>query len=487
MKKIISIINLVSLLICFGSINIVKADVIDNNEVNMNLSDYYKYKDKNKVKKNIVDIRKSDVFIKESQYNNNTTLNDDTLNYSAIKEKIYESLLNIESIIDISELCKDIHYNDVENILSIYFDTIYEKPDIFYAPNNVSISYSYDRNTGKLVICQLKIQYQYDNSEIQEMTNAFNNKVNYIMEEYLSNSSDELTLEYIINDYLLDNVTYDYDNYLKDTIPDISHTAYGALVNGVAVCDGYAKSVKLLANMLGIESGVITSDEMNHAWNYIKINGKYYNLDVTFNDPVPETNKRRYTYFNKSNEEMSTSHTWDKSQYPECNDESFKFLRNFNSNNISRVNNRIYYLASNRNDIYSMDLLGSNNKLELQGVYPRYMVGYNNTLNFSDGYQVKSYNIKTKVLKTIYTSEYSINGLYMTDNILNIDSIKSDKISLKINEDFNNDSSVDIEDLSALALRYGISKGSDSWKYKYDLNLDNIIDIFDITMIAKKL
>lgn len=487
MKRIISIINLVCLLICFGSINIVKADVKNNNGVNMNLSDYYKYKDKNKVEKNIVDIRKSDVFIKESQYNNNTTLNDDTLNYSAIKEKIYESLLNIESIIDISELCKDIHYNDVENILSNYFDTIYEKPDIFYAPNNVSISYSYDRNTGKLVICQLKIQYQYDNSEIQEMTNAFNNKVNYIMEEYLSNSSDELTLEYIINDYLLDNVTYDYDNYQSNTIPDISHTAYGALVNGVAVCDGYAKAVKLLANKLGIESGIITSDEMNHAWNYIKINGNYYNIDVTFNDPVPETNKRRYTYFNKSNEEMSTSHTWNKSQYPECNDESFKFLRNYNNNDLSRVNDKLYYLSSNSNDIYSMDLLGRNSKLELQGIYPRYMVGYNNTLNFLDGYEVKSYNIKSKELKTIYTSESRINGLYITDNILNIDSTKIDKISLKINEDFNNDSIIDIEDLSALALRYGISKESDNWKHKYDLNLDNIIDIFDITMIAKKL
>ena len=115
------------------------------------------------------------------------------------------------------------------------------------------------------------------------------------------------------------------------------------------------------------------------------------------------------------------------------------------------------------------------------------MVGYNNTLNFSDGYEVKSYNIKSKEIKTIYTSEHRIYGLYITDNILNIDSTKIDKISLKINEDFNNDSIIDIEDLSALALRYGISKESDNWKHKYDLNLDNIIDIFDITMIAKKL
>ena len=65
--------------------------------------------------------------------------------------------------------------------------------------------------------------------------------------------------------------------------------------------------------------------------------------------------------------------------------------------------------------------------------------------------------------------------------------MKSEKISLKINEDFNNDSIVDIEDLSLISLKYGLTKGIDNWKDKYDLNLDNIIDIFDICIIAKKL
>ncbi|WP_411169821.1 transglutaminase domain-containing protein [Clostridium sp. MB05] len=496
MKKIIRVLNLVFILILGSSIHKVNAEVINNNEASMDLKQYYEYNDKSRLENKIANVSETELLMEGRVYNDTNTLDSNTLSYSEIKklikDRVYKSLVNIESTIDISDLCTNIYYDDAQDIFSAYFDAIYENPNIFYAPNKVGMSYAYDRNTKKLIKCNLNVSYQYSNSEILEMTNAFNNKVNYILEEYLSNTNDKLALEYIINDYLLDNTTYDYDNYLKDTIPDISHTAYGALINGVAVCDGYAKAVKVLANILGIESGIVTSSEMNHAWNYININGKYYNLDVTFNDPVPESNERIYTYFNKSNDEMSTSHTWNKSQYPECSDESFKFLRNFNPNDISRINDRIYYVSSNRSGIYSIDLLGKDNRIELQGLYPRYMVSYNNTLNFLEGYKVKSYNIKSKEFKTLFELNYNVSGLYITDNILNInpydtDSYNIERISLKINEDFNNDSVVDIEDLSNVSLKYGLSKGDTNWRDKYDLNLDNIIDIFDLTMLAKKL
>lgn len=491
MKKIIMVLNLVFILILGGSIHKVNADVINNNEASMDLNQYYEYKDKSKLENKILNVSETELLMEGRVYNDINTLDIKTLSYSEIKklmkDRVYKSLLNIESTIDISDLCTNIYYYDAEDIFSAYFDATYESPNIFYAPNKVGMSYAYDSNTKKLIKCNLNVSYQYSNSEILEMTNTFNNKVNYILEEYLSNTNNELTLEYIINDYLLDNTTYDYNNYLNGTIPDISHTAYGALINGVAVCDGYAKAVKVLADILGIESGIVTSSEMNHAWNYINVNGKYYNLDVTFNDPVPESNRRRYTYFNKSNDEMSTSHTWNKSQYPKCSDESFKFLRNFDEDDISRVNDRVYYLSSNGSDIYSMDLLGKDNKFEFKGMYPRYMVGYNNTLNFLDEYKVKVYNIKTKEFKTLSEPNYYVRGLYITDNILNINSFNIERISLKINEDFNNDSVVDIEDLSNLSLKYGLSKGDINWRDKYDLNLDNIIDIFDLSMLAKKL
>lgn len=494
MKKIILIFNLAFILIWANSIKVVNADVINNNEASMNLREYYEYNDKRSLENNIIKISENELLMRGRVYNATNALDSSTLSYSEIqklmKNKIYESLLNIKSTIDLSNLCTNIDIYDLEDIFSVYFDTTYENPDIFYAPNAVSMSYSYDSNTLKLTRLIINVSYQYSDSQILEMSNRFNNKVNYIVEEYLSNTTDELTLEYIINDYLLDNVTYDYDNYLNDTIPDISHSAYGALINGVAVCDGYSKAVKVLTNILGIESGIITSSEMNHAWNYININGKYYNLDVTFNDPVPETNQRRYTYFNKSNDEMSTSHTWDKSKYPEANDESFKFLRSFYPGDIARVNNRFYYLAFDRDDLDSMDLLGNNKKNEIQGIYPQYLVGYNNTLNFLDMSEVKSYNIKTKEIRTIYESDNWITGLYIENDILNISnaySYDTAKVSLKVNEDFNNDSIIDIEDLSSLALKYGLSTDSDNWRNKYDLNLDDIIDIFDLSIISKKL
>ena len=95
-----------------------------------------------------------------------------------------------------------------------------------------------------------------------------------------------------LNDYLVDNVDYDlnYDNeYLAK---DFIHTAYGALVNGDAVCDGYAYALKYLLDGLGIDNlvgaGFVESNgqEEGHMWSYVKLYGNWYGVDVTWNDPT---------------------------------------------------------------------------------------------------------------------------------------------------------------------------------------------------------
>lgn len=119
-----------------------------------------------------------------------------------------------------------------------------------------------------------------------------------------------------INDYMIKNVRYDMDNYLNNTIPDISYTALGALEKKVAVCSGYAKTFKLLANCAGLEAIYIIGDtpEGYHAWNQVKVDGKWYNIDVTWNDGDYEIHEKGhyacscYKYFLLSNEDFNKSH-----------------------------------------------------------------------------------------------------------------------------------------------------------------------------------
>ena len=82
------------------------------------------------------------------------------------------------------------------------------------------------------------------------------------------------------------------------------HDEYGAIVNGLAVCSGYARAYGDLLSRVGIESEFVygyvgkASMETAHAWNRVTIDGKKYHVDVTFDDPVPDVKGRiMHTYF----------------------------------------------------------------------------------------------------------------------------------------------------------------------------------------------
>lgn len=74
-------------------------------------------------------------------------------------------------------------------------------------------------------------------------------------------------------------------------ITDVEHTAYGALVNGSSVCQGYAMAYMYLLNRVGIRNYYVSSDKLNHAWNIVYIDGKPYHVDVAFDDINWETDK----------------------------------------------------------------------------------------------------------------------------------------------------------------------------------------------------
>lgn len=91
-----------------------------------------------------------------------------------------------------------------------------------------------------------------------------------------------------------------------------AHNAYGALVDGKAVCDGYTKAFQYLLQRVGIQSFMVTGigNGVKHAWNIVRIDGKYYNVDLTWDDQKSDI---IYTYFNITDEEIkSLSHILDK-------------------------------------------------------------------------------------------------------------------------------------------------------------------------------
>lgn len=108
-----------------------------------------------------------------------------------------------------------------------------------------------------------------------------------------------------IHDYLVTNITYGAEN------GDRENNLYGALVLKNTLCTGYSEAFSLIASKAGIESRVVTSKELNHAWNIVLLDGRYYFVDCSWDDPVignpsltsnPVSGYGRYQYFMCSEE-----------------------------------------------------------------------------------------------------------------------------------------------------------------------------------------
>ena len=100
-----------------------------------------------------------------------------------------------------------------------------------------------------------------------------------------------------VHDYLIENFDYDY------RVTSKNYTDIDGFKDGLMVCDGYAMATYYLCNKAGVETrlilGIANNDTVeNHAWNVVKINGKWYNMDVTWDDKGG--NDKSYDYFLKS-------------------------------------------------------------------------------------------------------------------------------------------------------------------------------------------
>ncbi|MDR0222338.1 MAG: hypothetical protein LBI38_02225 [Oscillospiraceae bacterium] len=104
----------------------------------------------------------------------------------------------------------------------------------------------------------------------------------------------------ILYKWMTENVKYDYNasNKVKGyKNPYGDGSPAGALVGKLAVCSGYARGYELLLRKVGIESVVLSSTEMDHGWNLVKMNGKWYHCDATWDNKADNLDSPYYSYF----------------------------------------------------------------------------------------------------------------------------------------------------------------------------------------------
>ena len=120
-----------------------------------------------------------------------------------------------------------------------------------------------------------------------------------------------------IHDTLVQQVSYD-----KSMSQDTNHAA-GALLGGSTLCQGYAQAFQLVAQRRGLEVSIIsgTAEGVAHAWNLVRLDGKYYHVDVTFDDPVADNDISPavfHSHFLRSDSAMESTHAWTRANFPAC-------------------------------------------------------------------------------------------------------------------------------------------------------------------------
>lgn len=276
---------------------------------------YYEYTiDKKYSKININDYYKDDNFNYVDDYTESGIKNRNDL-INSIYYAINSGTDYIERYID-SEYTN--YINDI-NTLTAYngaeFKKVISTLNNFVHPynssNNVKISYGGDYKIG------ITINRAYTQDEINEI----NNKVDKILNENVNNNMPPKEKIRVIHDYIINHTEYDklkYENKNDDTYK--SNTAYGVLIEGYGTCNGYADAMEIFLDKMNIINYKISNEE--HIWNLVYLDGKWYHLDLTWDDPISDININRDTYFlisTKTLEKINDgTHTFDKNIYSEA-------------------------------------------------------------------------------------------------------------------------------------------------------------------------
>lgn len=176
-------------------------------------------------------------------------------------------------------------------LLGDYSEASVDGDYIYYnlAGANGGYTYDYEKGAYKVV---LSFSY-YDTAAEEE---AVNKNIRSFFSKYNVNDYSDYEMLKIIHDYIIDSCEYNYN----DMENNYNYSAYGALIKGKAVCQGYALAFYRLAKEAGFDVRIAVSDEKgNHAWNVVRLGGKSYFVDCTWDDNDDEAadDSEKYLYF----------------------------------------------------------------------------------------------------------------------------------------------------------------------------------------------
>ncbi|MDE7273914.1 MAG: hypothetical protein K2N95_12775 [Lachnospiraceae bacterium] len=198
---------------------------------------------------------------------------------------------------------------ELRNIFSAVYN---DHPELFWMETAYSGKYV---RSGQCV--EIDLRFNRTARDLENAKARFEDNAEQILSE-AQNLSSDYDKEKFVHDALIDRITYNMG-------AEMNQSAYSALVNGQTVCAGYARAFQYLMQQLGIPCYYCTGFAgESHAWNIIRLDDGFYNVDTTWDD----TGNGTYDYFNKTDADYASSHIRrDLSVYlPPCNGQAYRNL-----------------------------------------------------------------------------------------------------------------------------------------------------------------
>ena len=250
--------------------------------------------------------------IKNATYNFDKLDDNQKKMYSAIAYGV-KDLKNVVEMDNYSSGDVNLISEDAKAVMTAFFA---DHPEVFY----LDLTYKLSVSKG-ILYDKIKIELSYSVKNKQDLEKNLE-EVDKVIDSYIYNleNKTDFEKELYLHDNVARNVKYYSDITEIENVPAIYHTIYGAFMNKQAVCDGFAKTMQILLDRCNIENIFITGiiNETPHAWNMVRLDSKWYHLDLTSDKYIKEsdgtTKTVAHAYFNVTDKFILKSHVIDNQE-----------------------------------------------------------------------------------------------------------------------------------------------------------------------------
>lgn len=235
-------------------------------------------------------------------------------------------------------------YNLSENeVCEVFFMFKQDHPEYYWLSNRVVYAMTSDSDTAVITEVYILCYSDFCSGETRRKLNSVIEKT---FEEYISAAKDnegDFKKALIIHDKIIDSADYGYDENGKALDTGFAHSIASVFDEDDStqpVCEGYSKAYQLLLNYFGIDNILVTGS--SHAWNAVKLDGKWYQIDATWDDQPSFTAGRIYKYF------LSESQYWETHYANSCSDSGTAFqyeLPEFSEEKYSYISDKPDYMC----------------------------------------------------------------------------------------------------------------------------------------------